>query len=430
MGRMTWIPPFRRALPVPQPWPAVAQGWLREGGMWLHDGLGRPGDMGGDLLFPPGGPRLETHWRGGAWVSTWKGIQLEGSPWEALDQVVQLGLPLVGGATYELACAEAGLAHHPLPEGTLGQSWAAQSQALWVGPDGAEAWAWGSPSALRDFPIPQASACTLKRPAFDLTPRWDAPRHGRAVAEAIALIQEGGFYVANLCVPFEGTCTGDPITLALAALRRARPPYGAHLALGTTTLLCLSMERLLARRGPRLWTEPIKGSVPLGTPRGALTADPKERAEHTMIVDLQRNDLGRVSEAGSVRVTQLMAEEDFPTVRHLVSRVEGQARAGLRLPELLRALLPGGSVTGAPKHAVCDWLARTEAGPRGFYCGALGWILPDGDLDLAMPIRTAQLQGDHLTYWAGGGITRRSEPGREWDELHLKTRALTQILPS
>jgi anthranilate/para-aminobenzoate synthase component I len=190
------------------------------------------------------------------------------------------------------------------------------------------------------------------------------------------------------------------------------------------------MERLLARRGDRLWTEPIKGSIALEAPAGTLAADPKERAEHTMIVDLQRNDLGRVSRSGSVVVQQLMAEEDFPTVRHLVSRVQGTAKPGLTLPELLRALLPGGSVTGAPKHAVCQWLADTEAAPRGFYCGALGWILPHGDLDLAMPIRTAQIQAGKLTYWAGGGITRRSVARREWDEVHLKTRALAPFLPS
>lgn len=430
MDPMTWNPPHRRPLAPPRPWPAVAQGWLRAGGSWLHDGLGRPGDLGGDLLLPPGGPTLETRWIGGSWISTWNQVPLPGSPWEALAQVSRAGLPLIGGATYELACAEAGHAHHPLPEGTLGQSWRAVTEALWVGPAGAEVWGWRDAQAVQAFQPPAEPACTLARPAFALAPRWSRAQHGQAVAEARTRIHEGGFYVANLCVPFEGRATGDPITLALAALKRARPPYGAYLPLGDLTLLCLSMERVLARRGSLLWTEPIKGSVPLETPSGQLAADPKERAEHTMIVDLQRNDLGRVAKAGTVQVTRLMAEADFPTVRHLVSRVEGRAREGLTLPELLRALLPGGSVTGAPKHAVCDWLARTEAGPRGFYCGALGWILPDGDLDLTLPIRTAQLQGDRLTYWAGGGLTRRSDPGREWDELHLKTRALTQILPS
>ncbi|HTL98101.1 MAG TPA: chorismate-binding protein, partial [Holophagaceae bacterium] len=161
-----------------------------------------------------------------------------------------------------------------------------------------------------------------------------------------------------------------------------------------------------------------------GAAAAALRADPKERAEHAMIVDLVRNDLGRVSEVGSIRVPRFMEVERFPTVQHLVSRVEGEARADLALPELLRAALPGGSVTGAPKRAVCAHLAEAEAAPRGFYCGALGWIGPDGDLDLALPIRTAELAGQRIRYWAGGGITLRSDAGKEWRELELKTRVI------
>jgi anthranilate/para-aminobenzoate synthase component I len=144
-----------------------------------------------------------------------------------------------------------------------------------------------------------------------------------------------------------------------------------------------------------------------------------------MILDLVRNDLGRVAQTGSVRVVNPMQVEPYPTVQHLVSTVEATARPGLGLAELFRAVLPGGSVTGAPKQAVCRFLDQVEASPRGFYCGAVGWIAPNGDLDLALPIRTAQIQGDQVTYWAGGGITRRSDPIREWAELHLKTRAMT-----
>ncbi|HJV90561.1 MAG TPA: chorismate-binding protein [Holophagaceae bacterium] len=427
---MDWKAPLRRPLDLPQPWPAAAQGWLRSGAAWLHTGLIRPGDEGGDLFAFPSGEFLETRWDGGAWVSTWRGAPLPLPPWEALAWTSRQGRPLVGAASFELCCAEAGHAFQPPAPGTLGQRWMAVQSALRVRAGGAELWSWdpgADPSRLIEG---FQAACALGRPTFDLAPRWDRERQGAAVREAQLLIHEGGFYVANLCVPFEGSFTGDEVTLALAALRRARPPYGAFLPWGGPSLLCLSMERLLARRGEHLWTEPIKGSIALDAPPGRLTADPKERAEHTMIVDLQRNDLGRVAQAGSVHVARLMLEEDFPTVRHLVSRVEGTARPRLELPELLRALLPGGSVTGAPKHAVCDWLARTEAGPRGFYCGALGWILPDGDLDLALPIRTAQIQEGRITYWAGGGITRRSDPGREWDELHLKTRALTQVMPT
>jgi para-aminobenzoate synthetase/4-amino-4-deoxychorismate lyase len=142
-----------------------------------------------------------------------------------------------------------------------------------------------------------------------------------------------------------------------------------------------------------------------------------------MIVDLVRNDLGRVSERGSVRVADLMALRAYPTVQHLVSRVEAKARPDVGLAGILRSMLPGGSVTGAPKHAVCAHIAGVEAAPRGFYCGALGWI-KEGDFELALPIRTAQIFEDRLVYWAGGGITLRSIATKEWDELQLKTRVL------
>ena len=303
--------------------------------------------------------------------------------------------------------------------------------------DEAELWSWGpTPPDPATWAARLAPACApagaLGRAQVDLSPAWAELEHRAAVTAIQNCILDGAFYVANLCVPFEGHLEGDPVSLALSAFHRARPPFGALLNLGGLHLLCLSMERLLARRGERLWSQPIKGSVPLsGDPERdlaaaeALAADPKERAEHTMILDLVRNDLGRVSKTGSVRVVRPMAVEPFPTVQHLVSTVEALARPGLGLAELLRAVLPGGSVTGAPKHAVCSHLAQAEAGPRGYYCGAVGWISPNGDLDLALPIRTAQIQGKHLTYWAGGGITRRSDPAREWAELHLKTRAMT-----
>jgi anthranilate/para-aminobenzoate synthase component I len=320
-----------------------------------------------------------------------------------------------------------------LAPGQLGQHWRVVHEALhWQG-DEAELWSWGS-----EPPDPEAWRARLAlapapgRASLDLAPTWREVDHSAAVACLQERILEGGFYVANLCVPFQGHLDGDPVTLALSAFQRARSPFGALLDLGGPWLLSLSMERLLARRGDRLWSQPIKGSAPLsGNPDDdqitakALAADPKERAEHTMILDLVRNDLGRVAQSGSVRVVDPMMVVPFPTVQHLVSTVEVTAKPGLGLAELLRAVLPGGSVTGAPKHTVCRFLAQVEAGPRGFYCGAVGWIAPSGDLDLALPIRTAQIQGEQVTYWAGGGITRRSDPARGWAELHLKTRAMT-----
>ncbi len=420
----------RHCLPIhaPAPAPFPPRPWIRAGAPWLHTG------EGGDLAVLPGGPVLETRWTGAAWLTTLDGHPAAGSPWEALEAAVRsAGHPWVGAATFELACAEAGLPHRAPMVGSLGQRWTGLRSALHRRSDGGlEGWSWeADPPLPGTWPWPRTETAA-GTPALTLAPRWDEARHRSAVAAIRDRILEGRFYVANLCVPFEGILQGDPIDLAAAAFRRARPPFGAFLDLGGLAVLCLSMERLLARRGDRVWSGPIKGTVPR-TGDGAadaaaaarLAADPKERAEHTMIVDLVRNDLGRIARPGSVAVPRLMAVDPFPTVQHLVSTVEAEARPGLGLADLLRSVLPGGSVTGAPKHAVCAHLAEAEAGPRGFYCGALGWIGPDGDLDLALPIRTAQIRGDRVTYWAGGGITRRSEPGREWAELLLKTRALT-----
>ncbi len=425
---MDLAPRHRQPLLLPGPWPACAQGLLQRGAAWLHTG-----DTGENLLALPG-PALVSHWDGQAWANRLGAEPLPGSPWEALAAAMdRQPFPWIGAATFELACDEAGLPRKPLEVGALGQHWVTVEEALHVKDGEAELWSWGdAPAAADRWMGLLAPGFDQGRAGVDLTALWTEAQHRAAVEQIQACILDGGFYVANLCVPFKGRLAGDPVALALGAFQRARPPFGALLDLGGLRLLSLSMERLLSRRGTLLRSQPIKGSAPLTGDPGrdraaaeALAADPKERAEHTMILDLVRNDLGRVAVAGSVQVVRPMAVETYPTVQHLVSTVEAAPRPGLGLAELLRAVLPGGSVTGAPKHAVCGHLAQAETGPRGFYCGAVGWISPNGDLDLALPIRTAQIQGEQLTYWTGGGITRRSDPAREWAELHLKTRAIT-----
>ncbi len=425
---MDLAPRHRHPLPLPASWPACAQGLLQRGAAWLHTG-----DTGESLLALPG-QALVSRWNGRAWENRLGGGPLPGSPWEALaSAVARKSCPWIGAATFELACDEAGLPRKPLEAGALGQHWAPMEEALHVKDGQAERWSWvDSPAGQDRWMDWLAPAAELGRASVQLESLWGEAQHQAAVEEIQVRILDGDFYVANLCAPFKGRLSGDPVALALMAFQRARPPFGALLDLGGLQLLSLSMERLLSRRGSLLRSQPIKGSAPLtGDPERdhmaaeALAADPKERAEHTMILDLVRNDLGRVAVAGSVQVVRPMAVETYPTVQHLVSTVEATARPGLGLAELLRAVLPGGSVTGAPKHAVCGHLAQAEAGPRGFYCGAVGWISANGDLDLALPIRTAQIQGEQLTYWTGGGITRRSDPAREWAELHLKTRAIT-----
>ncbi|MBK8726627.1 MAG: chorismate-binding protein [Holophagaceae bacterium] len=177
--------------------------------------------------------------------------------------------------------------------------------------------------------------------------------------------------------------------------------------------------------------EPIKGTVPHlgdGASDEAAAARfgriPKERAEHVMILDLVRNDLGQGGRTGSVEVVEALAVRPFGSVQHMVSAVEAGLAPGTGLAAILRATLPGGSVTGAPKHAVCAHLARTEAAPRELLQRP-GVDRPRGTIDLAMPIRTAHnCAGEAVTYWAGGGITRLSDPAEEWKEVWLKARAI------
>ncbi|WP_257309191.1 chorismate-binding protein [Geothrix fuzhouensis] len=425
---MDLTPRHRLPYPLPGPWPACAQALLNRGAAWLHTG-----GTGDGLLALPGGPVLTSRWGGAAWVTDLNGQTRPGTPWEALESaLLEHPGPWIGAASFELACDEAVLPRQALPLDTPGQHWQGLWQALHIREGKAELWSWEDtpPDPSACAPLFKADAVLAPVPLV-LLPRWNEAHHRAAVEAIRERILEGGFYVANLCVPFDSVFHGDPVGLAFQAFLKARPPFGALLELGDLRLLSLSMERLLSRRGDRLWSQPIKGSAPLTgdtvldrAAAEALAADPKERAEHTMIVDLVRNDLGRVAQTGTVAVSQAMTVEPYPTVQHLVSTVEAQARPRLGLADLFRAVLPGGSVTGAPKHAVCAHLAQTEAAPRGFYCGALGWIAPNGDLDLTLPIRTAQIAGETLTYWAGGGITRRSDAAREWAELHLKTRAI------
>ena len=418
-------PPQRQPLAHAHPWPACAQGLLQDGASWLH-GSG----WGGDLLALPAGPLLESRWNGHRWITRLDGQEVMGQAFDILERTTTSSHPWIGALSYELACSEAGLPHQVPEMGALGQTWRGVTQALHVGGDAAEIWSWGD-LPLAEIQESLTQACALGRPHLGtLTPRWSESTHRDEVETIRARILDGRFYVANLCVPFDGAWSGDTATLALSCFRRAAPPYGAFLSLDGLTLLCLSMERVLGKYGTTLISEPIKGSTPRTGDAAAdelagqaMRLDPKEQAEHTMIVDLVRNDLGRVAERGSVRVTDFMALRSYPTVQHLVSRVEAKTRPDAGLADILRSVLPGGSVTGAPKHAVCTHIASVESAPRGFYCGALGWI-HGGDFELALPIRTAQIFDDHLTYWTGGGITLRSNAAKEWRELHLKTQVM------
>ena len=181
-----------------------------------------------------------------------------------------------------------------------------------------------------------------------------------------------------------------------------------------------SPELLLSRRGRVVRTSPIKGTRPAG-----ISVDsPKDAAEHVMIVDLERNDLSRVCVPGTVRWPELLEERELAGVTHLVATVEGELRDDVSLAALLDAVLPGGSVTGCPKIAALDLIAELEPVGRGASMGALGRIYPNGDLDLALTIRTFAVADGLIHLWAGGGIVWDSDPREEVEESWVKARPL------
>jgi len=197
------------------------------------------------------------------------------------------------------------------------------------------------------------------------------------------------------------------------------------------------MERFLSIDADRrIESRPIKGTIEVRPDAAsALLGSEKERAEHAMIVDLVRNDLGRICEAGSVRTPSLFAVEPYARLSHLVSIIEGQLRDDVTLDQVLEATFPPASISGAPKLAAIEHIERLEARPRSFYTGALGMVGWDGSLSLAVAIRTAELiqrKGDEgeLTYLAGGGIVEASDPDREVEETELKARALLDAVES
>lgn len=254
--------------------------------------------------------------------------------------------------------------------------------------------------------------------------------------EILARIADGDAYVVCLTTAVDVPGAFDALGTFLA-LRAAHPTH--HLALiriGDVALVAASPELFLrVEGGRRATTVPIKGTRPRGaTPAedaalaAELAADPKERAENLMVVDVARNDLSRVCEPGSVAVPRFREVESYPAVHQLVSEVSGTLRQGTSVLEVLGSLAPGTSMTGAPKRRAAQIAASLEPGGRGVYSGAFGWIGAGGCLDLAMSIRCAVITPERAMIGVGGGITADSVPEAEWAEARLKARATLAAL--
>jgi anthranilate/para-aminobenzoate synthase component I len=253
--------------------------------------------------------------------------------------------------------------------------------------------------------------------------------HLVAIERALDHIARGDIYQVNLARSWHASFEGDPLALFLA-MRAASPvPLGFYFDDGACVVLGRSMERFLRWDRDRgdLVTRPIKGTVARMGGRDAaesarLRSDPKECAEHAMIVDLMRNDLGRVARVGTVEVPELMRVEGYAGLHHLVSTIRCETESGTTCGAILEATFPPGSVTGTPKVRAIEIIEALEACPRGVYTGAVGFMDRRGGLSLAVAIRTAVVAHGVARYWAGGGIVEASRPEHELAETELKAR--------
>lgn len=276
-------------------------------------------------------------------------------------------------------------------------------------------------------------------------PPWNSPlqvgeddpaRFIDGVGRVLEHLGAGDVFQANLSRGWQARFDGALEPAALhARLRSANPaPFAGLFAGEGWAVVSSSPERLVSVRGDVVETRPIAGTRARfpGDDDAAhireLVGHPKERAEHVMLIDLERNDLGRVCAPGSIEVDELMTVESYAHVHHIVSNVRGRLREGATPGDVMRAVFPGGTITGCPKVRCMQIIAALEGQGRGAYTGAFGWLNRDGDLDLNILIRSAEVEGDTLRFRTGAGIVIDSDPVRELDETRAKARGMLRAL--
>ncbi|TBR06634.1 MAG: aminodeoxychorismate synthase component I, partial [Lysobacter sp.] len=265
----------------------------------------------------------------------------------------------------------------------------------------------------------------------------DAPeRFIDGVERVLAYLAAGDIFQANLSRGWEaGFAAPVDVAELFHRLRAANPaPFAGLFAGDGWAVASASPERLVSVQGRRVETRPIAGTRPrvAGDDDAAriheLVGHPKERAEHVMLIDLERNDLGRICTPGSVEVDELMTVESYAHVHHIVSNVRGRLRAGVTPGEVIRAVFPGGTITGCPKVRCMQIIAELENGGRGAYTGSMGWLRRNGDMDLNILIRSAEIEGHELRFRTGAGIVADSDPLRELEETRAKARGMLRAL--
>lgn len=258
------------------------------------------------------------------------------------------------------------------------------------------------------------------------------------IGEIHELIREGEVYELNYCLAFEHEYPSfDPVSFHYDLLKRSPVPMAAFFKDNTQYMCGASMERYIMREGDRLISQPIKGTIGKGSDHAEdlqlideLYHSTKDRAENVMIVDLVRNDLAKICESGSVKVDELFGIYSYLQVHQMISTISGTLRPNQTFHDILKASFPMGSMTGTPKISAMKHIDQLEDFSRGWYSGAMGYIAPNGDLDLNVVIRTLFYEkvNGRLQYCAGGAITIDSEAEKEWDEIQLKTKAITDLL--
>ena len=258
-----------------------------------------------------------------------------------------------------------------------------------------------------------------------------------AVERILDYIREGDVFQVNLSRQWSGDWPQGVSSHTLyRQLRTANPgPFNGLATWGDTAVLSSSPERLVETRGDRVQTRPIAGTRPRGDKTDSdrlfseeLMGHPKERAEHIMLIDLERNDVGRIAIPGSVRVSELMSLESYATVHHIVSNVEARMRPGVTPGQVIRALFPGGTITGCPKVRCMEIIAELEGTGRGAYTGSMGYLNHDGSMDLNILIRTLVRSGEQLCFRAGAGIVSDSVPANELEETRAKVRGMLRAI--
>ena len=399
----------------------IAAALSTDGSIWLESAFCKE-SHGGALLFSSPLEVVE--------LSALSGLELF---FRTLEKKLAEGFFLAGWLTYEAGCGfEERLAHthapvgDPVPPSPLG----------WFG-------VYREPERFSAAQVEQLFA--EERTSFahnpvavsELSFNLSEAEYGATIKLIKEHIASGNLYQVNFTGRYRFSFNGSPPAL-FAALRGAQPSsYTASINSGGRIIHSFSPELFFRRKGSLIETMPMKGTAPRGSSaeedsrlREGLARCRKNLAENLMIVDLLRNDLGRICKPGSVEAGELFATESWPTLHQLVSTIRGEERMGIRLYELFRALYPSGSITGAPKINAMKLIQSLEPEPRGIYTGTIGYMAPDRDMVFSVAIRTIELSGNEGVYGSGGGIVWDSDPGEEFRECQLKAKILVGIADS